>query len=216
MKRFRIQLVIAGIVFICGVSLMGLVYILFNKPEVYINPGIVVSAPSPVAMPVQPTWLRSPMFARPGSYSYSTHTMKNQHTSPAMPSYTGGLYMTSGAQVHSIGGGGGNGYGIATTSGGSSGRRIYSTASSVAMPAVSFVALASQREMAPPQATEAPQMARLASGPRRISGPAPPTGSVTPGYEGHQLLEPPVGGAVVPLILFALGYIVYRRKRLAA
>ena len=31
MKRFRIQLVIAGIVFICGVSLMGLVYILFNK-----------------------------------------------------------------------------------------------------------------------------------------------------------------------------------------
>lgn len=213
MKRFRIQLVIAGIVFICGVSLMGLVYILFNKPEVYINPGIVVSAPSPVAMPVQPTWLRSPMFARPGSHSYSTQPMKNQHTSPAMPSYTGGLYMTSGAQVHSIGGGGGNGYGIATTSGGSSGRGIRSTASSVAMPAVSFIALASQREMAPPQATEAPQMARLAS--RPFHAPGPPTGPVTPGYEGHQLVEPPVGDAIWPMLLFALAYacVLLRRCR---
>lgn len=214
MKRFRIQLVIAGIVFICGVSLMGLVYILFNKPEVYINPGIVVSAPSPVAMPVQPTWLRSPMFARPGSHSYSTQPMKNQHTSPAMPSYTGGLYMTSGAQVHSVGGGGGNGYGIATTSGGSSGRGIRSTASSVAMPAVSFIALASQRRIAEPAASEAPQMARLAS--RPFHAPGPPSGPVQPGQDGHQLVEPPVGGAVIPLILFALGYIVYRRKRLAA
>ena len=41
MKRFRIQLVWAVIVLICGVSLMGLVYILFNKPEVYISPGII-------------------------------------------------------------------------------------------------------------------------------------------------------------------------------
>lgn len=214
MKRFRIQLVIAGIVFICGVSLMGLVYILFNKPEVYINPGILVSAPSPVAMPVQPTWLRSPIFARPRSLSYSTQTMKNQHTSPAMPSYTGGLYMTSGAQVHSIGGGGGNGYGIATTSGGSSGRGIRSTASSVAMPATTFIALASQRRIAEPAASEAPQMARLAS--RPFHAPGPPTGPVQPGQDGHQLVESPVGGAVIPLILFALGYIVYRRKRLAA
>lgn len=215
MKRFRIQLVIAGIVFICGVSLMGLVYILFNKPEVYINPGIVVSAPSPVAMPVQPTWLRSPMFARPGSHSYSTQPiMKHQHSSPAMPSYTGGLYMTSGAQVHSIGGGGGNGYGIATTSGGSSGRGIRSTASSVAMPATTFIALASQRRIAEPAASEAPQMARLAS--RPFHAPGPPSGPVQPGQGGHQLVESPVGGAVIPLILFALGYIVYRRKRLAA
>ena len=214
MKRFRIQLVIAGIVFICGVSLMGLVYILFNKPEVYINPGILVSAPSPVAMPVQPTWLRSPMFARPGSHSYSTQTMKNQHTSPAMPSCTGGLYMTSGAQVHSIGGGGGNGYGIATTSGGSSGRGIRSTASSVAMPATTFIALASQRRIAEPAASEAPQMARLAS--RPFHAPGPPSGPVQPGQDGHQLVEPPVGDAAIPLILFALGYIVYRRKRLAA
>ena len=42
MKRFRIQLVWAAIVLICGVSLMAAVYLLFNKPEVYINPGIVV------------------------------------------------------------------------------------------------------------------------------------------------------------------------------
>ena len=41
MKRFRIQLVIALVVLICGVSLMGLIYILFNKPEVYINPNYI-------------------------------------------------------------------------------------------------------------------------------------------------------------------------------
>ena len=54
MKRFRIQLVWALIVLICGVSLMGLIYIVFNKPEVYINPGIVVTQPSPVAEPAAP------------------------------------------------------------------------------------------------------------------------------------------------------------------
>ena len=51
MKRFRIQLVIALVVLICGISLMGVVYLVFNKPEVYINPGVIVTQPSPVSSP---------------------------------------------------------------------------------------------------------------------------------------------------------------------
>ena len=214
MKRFRIQLVWAVIVLICGVSLMGLVYILFNKPEVYISPGITVTSPSPVGAPVQPIWQRSSVGACSGYQSYQTQSIQNSLFSPATMSYQGTLYRTSSAQVHSIGGGGGNGYGIATTSGSSSGRRIHSTASSVAMPATTFIALASQRRIAEPAASEAPQMARLAS--RPFHAPGPPSGPVQPGQDGHQLVESPVGGAVIPLILFALGYIVYRRKRLAA
>ena len=40
-KWFRKRMVLALVVFICGIALMGLVYIVNNKPYVYINPGIV-------------------------------------------------------------------------------------------------------------------------------------------------------------------------------
>ena len=93
MKRFRIQLVWALIVLICGVSLMGMVYLVFNKPEVYINPGIVVTQPSPVAEPAAPLAPRGgsapqSMFHHT-SYSYTYH-------SPETNSFTGtgkGLYL---------------------------------------------------------------------------------------------------------------------------
>ena len=64
MKRFRIQLVIALVVLICGVSLMGLIYILFNKPEVYVNPGVIVTQPSPVSSPAYCGTIRTPIRCR--------------------------------------------------------------------------------------------------------------------------------------------------------
>jgi hypothetical protein len=68
MKKFRIQLVIAAVVFVCGVSLCGLIYIIGNKPAMYVNPG-VVSAPSPTASPVR--YVRSP-FIKPYSGHYTS------------------------------------------------------------------------------------------------------------------------------------------------
>ena len=54
MKSFRIQLLIAGIVALCGFSLMGVIYIVFGKQDVVINPGVVVCSPSPISMPATP------------------------------------------------------------------------------------------------------------------------------------------------------------------
>ena len=215
MKRFRIQLVWALIVLICGVSLMGMVYLVFNKPEVYINPGIVVTQPSPVAEPV------APMAPRGGSapqslfhhtsYSYTYH-------SPETNSFTGagkGLYLHSGAEVRSVGGGGNGAWAAAGSSGSGSSRGIvYTQSTGATMPMTSFVAVASSRQVSQPEAQEAPQMARMAS-PKRAPGPPnPDPPGPLPGEQ--QLVEHPIGDAVLPLLLLAIGYMVYRRKRLAA
>ena len=213
MKRFRIQLVWALIVLICGVSLMGLIYIVFNKPEVYINPGIVVTQPSPVAEPVAPMAPRGGSAPQSlfhhSSYSYTYH-------SPETNSFTGtgkGLYLHSGAEVHSVGGGGNGAWAAAGTSGSSSSRGIiYTQSTGATMPMTSFVAVASTRQVSQPEAQEAPQMARMAS-PKRAPGPPNPPGPL-PGEQ--QLVEHPIGDAVLPLLLLAIGYMVYRRKRLAA
>lgn len=212
MKRFRIQLVWALIVLICGVSLMGLIYIVFNKPEVYINPGIVVTQPSPVAEPAAPL---APSAAAPHSlfhhtsYSYTYHS---QETSSPMS--TGrGLYLHSSAEVHSVGGGGNGAWGMTGSSGSGSSRGIiYTQSSGATMPMTSFVAVASSRQVSLPEAQEAPQMARMAS-PKRAPGPPNPPGPL-PGE--NQLVEHPIGDAVLPLLLLAIVYIVYRKKRLAA
>ena len=213
MKRFRIQLVWALIVLICGVSLMGLIYIVFNKPEVYINPGIVVTQPSPVAEPAAPLAPRGgsapQLMFHHTSYSYTYH-------SPETNSFTGtgkGLYLHSGAEVHSVGGGGNGAWAAAGTSGSSSSRGIvYTQSTGATMPMTSFVAVASTRQVSQPEAQEAPQMARMAS-PKRAPGPPNPLGPL-PGEQ--QLVEHPIGDAVLPLLLLAIGYMVYRRKRLAA
>ena len=175
MKRFRIQLVWALIVLICGVSLMGMVYLVFNKPEVYINPGIVVTQPSPVAEPAAPLAPRGgsapqSMFHHT-SYSYTYH-------SPETNSFTGtgkGLYLHSGAEVHSVGGGGNGAWAAAGSSGSGSSRGIVYTQS---------------------------------------AGATMPMTRPLPGEQ--QLVEHPIGDAVLPLLLLAIGYMVYRRKRLAA
>lgn len=211
-KAFRKQLIIALVIFICSIALMSAIYILGNKPEVYINPGIVVSTPSPVANPVQP--ISSGISSRSNgtynpTFSSSYHATRHTQSAPMIPMR--GLYTTSSAQVHSVGGGGGGGNtGIYTTSGSSSSRGItVSGGGSVAMPATNFLAMASTRQMAEPEAQEAPMMAQLAESPRRISGPPNPGGDIP---SEHQLTEQPVGTPLV-LALFALLYVGYIQIR---
>ena len=203
MKRFRIQLVWALIVLICGVSLMGLIYIVFNKTEVYINPGIVVTQPAPRGGSAPQSLFHHT------SYSYTYH-------SPETNSFTGtgkGLYLHSGAEVRSVGGGGNGAWATAGSSGSGSSRGIvYTQSTGATMPMTSFVAVASTRQVSQQEAQEAPQMARMAS-PKRAPGPPNPPGPL-PGEQ--QLVEHPIGDAVLPLLLLAIGYMVYRRKRLAA
>ncbi len=216
MKRFRIQLVWAAIVLICGVSLMAAVYLLFNKPEVYINPGIVVTSPAPTASPVSLVTSRhmagsySPFRHAGYGYSSSYHASSSASSMPAGR----GLYLHSSAEVHSVGGGGSGTIGLISSGSGSSRGISYTQGGGVTMPMTSFLAVASTRQIAQPEAQEAPQMARMAS-PRRAPGP-PTITDLEEGHENHQLVETPVGSTAIPLLLFAIGYIVYRRKRLAA
>ena len=217
MKRFRIQLLIAFIVLICGVSLMGLVYIFFNKPDTYIAPGVTsVSAPNPVAIP----WQNSRTSARVSNYPVHlpSYGQPYHHTNSSIPMQPmRGIYTTSSAQVHSVGGGNG-GYMIATTSNSSSSTRgiAYSSVNvSATMPSSSFTAMASKRQVAQPEASEAPQMARLAASPRTISGPPNPGGGGGGGLdEEHQLIEQPIGDGMIVLLLLIMGYSLFLlRKR---
>ena len=212
MKRFRIQLVIAFIVFVCGVSLMGLVYIFFNQPETYITPGIVVTAPNPVATPIQNV--------RPHTINvhYPCHTtyppiQSSTNNAVAMPA-SHGLYTTSSAKVHSVGGG--SGYGIATTSQSSSSTRgISYSSTNVAMPSMpstSFTALASQRQVAEPEAVYAPQMASLAVAPHRAPPPPNPGGGGGLDPE-HQLIEQPIGDGIWIMLILACAYLIISGTR---
>lgn len=216
MKRFRIQLVWAAIVLICGVSLMAAVYLLFNKPEVYINPGVVVSSPAPVANPVSSGAPYGISGTRAPFYHPSYSSSFRQADIRLSMSTGGGLYLHSSAEIHSIGGGGGSGSsGVGGSTGSASSRRsVQPQGGGMTMPMTSFLAVASTRQIAQPEAQEAPQMARMAS-PRRAPGP-PTVTDLEEGQENHQLVETPVGSTAIPLLLFAIGYIVYRRKRLAA
>lgn len=213
MKGFRIQLLIALIVLVCGVSLIGLVYMISIKPVTYITPG-VVSVPSPVATPMQPIHakavLKTPLPLMNHSLNITPSINHSQSSSALTPSY--GLYLTSSAEVHSVGGEGGN-IGIATTSHSSSSRGI-AYSGYVMMPMTNFTTLASSRQITQPETQEAPQMAHLASGPRRAPGP-PDLGGDTPPSE-HQLVEPPIGDALWPLVLMIIGYtiVLYRRRKI--
>lgn len=211
MKKFRIQLVIAAVVFVCGVSLCGLIYIIGNKPAVYVNPG-VVSAPSPKASPVHPV---SPSYGKPYGLHHGS-TLPSVSSTAHPHAWSGAsyrLFETSSATVKSIGGGGG--YGIATTSHGSSSRGIITSSGNVAMPVTTFVSVASSRQMAQPEAKEAPEVAQVLA--RKAPGPPNPT---DPLDEQHQLVEQPIGDALIPLLLLAIGYAALmqrnKKRRLAA
>ena len=198
MKRFRIQLLIALIVLICGMSLMGIVYLVFNKPEVYINPGVVVTNPSPVATPIQPMNSGSSMRTN-YPYSYSAYPMPFAMVPQAAMQPSRGLFVTSNAQTQSVGGGAG--YGTATSSGSDAQRGIIYTTSSV----TTIVSLAANRQVAEPAAQFAPEMATLVSAPRRAPGPPTP-GELDP---EHQL---PLGAPWALAVLAALYAVVRKRK----
>lgn len=213
MKGFRIQLLIAFIVLVCGVSLSGLIYMISTKPVTYVTPG-VVSVPSPVATPMRPVYSAAKKSAHSSMMHHSPYTVPTLSHTPSSAAATSsfGLYMTSSAEVHSVGGGG---MGIATTSQGTSERGINHNGA-VGMPVTNFVALAASRQIAQPEAQEAPQMASMASSlVRRAPGPPNPPGPLP---EDHQLVEHPLGDAVLPMLLCAAVYgvccMLYRlRKR---
>lgn len=214
MKSQRTKWAIAIAVVVGGIWLFGVFYVLSCKPDVSVNSGILVSTPSPVAAPVQPvhsgTLLRAPS---PLSHRvpYTMPVIGHSQTSTAVSS-SFGLYLTSSAEVHSVGGGGGQG--IVTMSHSSSSRGV-SYSSGVVMPTTNFVAMASSRQVAEPEAQTAPQMAKLASSPRKAPGPPNPTGPLP---EGNQLVEHPIGDAILPLLVLLAGYALataLRRRRKA-
>ncbi|MBQ6791026.1 MAG: hypothetical protein IJP76_06250 [Paludibacteraceae bacterium] len=209
MKRFRIQLVIAGIVLVCGVSLMGLVYIVFNKPETYITPGIVTSntpaSESPLSNPNASVTQQT--YPPRATVHYPTKTYKG--TKPVSPSSVRGVYLTSSAQVQTVGGGFAHNTSAETSQSSSSRGIVYST-SGAGMPTTNFLALASQRQVAEPESQEAPQMAHLASSDPRHA-PGPPDPGELPG--DHQLVEHPIGDGMWCLLLLAIGYAAMRLRR---
>lgn len=213
-KAFRIQILIAVIVFICGVSLISLLYITLNKPVQYITPGVIVTSPSPVATPVQSARSRTMPMSRPIHQTSHTSTLPHSNwrstsSAPAMH-----VYRTSNAQMNSYGGGAGGMGMTGSSTNASSSRGITASNSSVAMPATNFLALASTRQMAMPEAADAPAMARLASSPNRAPGPP------TTGGEGadpdHQLIEQPIGEPWVMALLallYAFGRFIMEKKQ---
>ena len=204
MRSTRVKWVIALAVVLSGLWLMGVFYVMTYKPEVYNNPGIVTTAPIPSSTPsMSPARTFSPMRSHSAYRTAYTPTVRRTHL-PSIPMQsTGGLYLTSSAQPHSVGGGGNAG--IYTTTGGSSSSRGIQYSSSMAMPQTNFVAMASSRQMAEPEAQHAPMMARLAG--RNAPGPPNPPQPLDP---EHQLVEQPVGDAVWPLLLLALAYMLVR------
>ena len=206
-KEMRRHIVLAIVVAVCGVSLMGLVYIINNKPYIPINPGIV-TAPSPVAEPARPSVERSIIVSRATQHqSYVPMTQYDvMASSTAMPSYHG-LYTTSSAQVQHVGGGYGGGIGMVQQT--SSSRGI--SYSGGTMPITTFLSMASAREVSQPGAKEAPMMAHVAGGPRHAPGPPNPGGGELPG--DHQLVEHPIGDALIPLMLMALLYIIKKTRK---
>jgi hypothetical protein len=79
------------------------------------------------------------------------------------------------------------------------------------MPMTNFLALADARQMATPEAADAPSMARLASEPRQA--PGPPTGPTDP---DHQLIEQPIGEPwilAIMALLYAIGRFVADKKQ---
>lgn len=210
MKQFRIQLLIAFVVFLCGSALIGAIYILSTKDVSMAKPGQVVSVsrPSPVAKPSLPNRLalRSKLIRHVHS-SYTTHTPANTPITPMQSVHGQGLYTTSSAQVTTVGGGGHASVPFTITH--SSSRQAPNQ--QVVMPTTNFLALASTRSVAAPGATDAPQMASLASAPRRAPGPPVITGPLD---QEEQLIEKlPIGKSWIMLLLVAAYACLLARKK---
>lgn len=210
MKQFRVQLLIAFVVFLCGSALIGAIYILSTKEVPIAKPGQVVSVshPSPVAKPSLPNRaiLRSaPIHHR--HVSYAAHTSAHAPTMSMQSVQGKGLYTTSSAQVTTVGGGG-NASMLYTVSHSHS-RQTHNQ--QVAVPTTNFLALASTRSVAAPGASDAPQMASLASAPRRAPGPPDINGPLD---RENQLIEKlPIGKPWVMLLMIVAYACVLARKK---
>ena len=205
MKSFRVQLLIALLVVICGISLMGLIYLVFSKPDVVVNPGVVVSTPSPVSIPVSPMRSNGRMY-RSVTHSHTAfYSNAVQPSTPIIPMQPiGSVWESKNARIQVIGGGAE--YRTEQTNNSAQQRGIQQTA---VMPMTTFTAMASVRQVAAPTAAEAPAMAKLASGPHRA--PGPPT--IPDLEEKDQLVEhTPVGEPLVLALMAGLYAIVRKRK----
>lgn len=219
-KEFRKRMVIALVVFICGIALMGLIYIANNKPYVYINPGIVTSASTTEPRPIETVRVSRQLkpYLPAHAMNYSRSNRSFGLSMPTMPMR--GMYETSRAKVQNVGSGTNGVYATSGSSQNSSKRGIqyYSGGSGVVMPMTTFTSMASARQVAQPEAQQAPQMARMAAAPRRI-GPTPPPppnpgGEELPG--DHQLVDQPVGEGLWILLLMACaycGFVAFKRTQ---
>lgn len=215
-KKFRKQLVWAIVIFVLSISLMSAIYILGNKPYVYINPGITMSAPSPVGTPYQP-FGASKVLPGSGKRGVATsHTFSSQPASSTNVSFDG-LYLSSKAQLHHVGGGYG-GYAPMAVAHNTPSRGIVMNGSGAAtMPITNFVSMAATRQVAPPAASDAPQMGKLA--PRHAPGPPQPPGGDTGLPDDQQLVEHPIGepwALALMAVLYALAQFMFCKRRKAA
>ena len=215
MERLIIRLGVILIALASGVAIVRSVYLVMNnKAEKTHASAVVVSSPSPMALPTHSKFSRTGRISwradYQGSSAASNTSLPNITMSPS-----NGLFTTSRAQVHVIDGGGNTAY-ATSSSGNTSSRGISYGGGGVTMPMTHFSALASARQIAAPEASEAPQMAAMASAPIRHA-PGPPN-PPDPLDEEHQLVEHPIGDAVWPLSILVIGYalvMVLRRRRKA-
>lgn len=215
MRKIRLYLVVTAIVILCGASIVGIIRILFGNYDKAIHPGLVQS-PSPIAIPHLP--FRGKRTAEIVVSSTSDKPIRERTESSVMLSaHTYSLWTLSSAKISHIGGGtGGAAPSAEPAASGHSSRGIQygSSSASVVMPITTFVAMASTRQVAAPEAQQAPQLASV--GPRRAPGP-PDLGGETPPEE-HQLIEHPEPIASPILLVFFAGlYVItcyWRRNRI--
>ena len=214
MKRLMIRLGVVFVVLASGVAFLRSVYLVVNNKMDKTNvSSVVVYSPSPVALPAHFTYSRTGRISwrvdcqgssSADNVSFPDATMSSSHE----------LFTTSHALVHIIDGGSSIAYST-SSSGYNSSRGITYGSGGVMMPMTHFSALASARQIAQPEASEAPQMAAMASSPIRHA-PGPPN-PPDPLDEDHQLVEHPIGDAVLPLSLLLIGYalvtVLHRRRK---
>ena len=197
MRRLMVKLVIACSLLVCCAALTGLLYIIFHKADVVVTSGQIVSAPSPLAVPAVP--------AQPIRYTYSIASSRQRTSSFPSTINRSDFRILSTAHVsaHSIGGGQCQGQSFSS----SSTKRGITYAHNV-MPLTTFTSMASVRQMALPEAHEAPLMAKMAASPHRAPGP-PDLGGDDPPPGDEQLIEhpQPIGNAWI-LVLFGLIYML--------
>ena len=214
MERLIIRIGVALVILTSGVALLQSVYQVLNNKEDQTNASsVIVSSPSPTALPAHFAFSRTGRISwreAQGSSSASNASLPEATMSPSHE-----LFATSRARVHTVDGGSSTAY-ATSCSGNTSSRGISYGGGGVMMPMTHFSALASARQIAAPEASEAPQMAAMASAPIRHA-PGPPN-PPDPLDEDHQLIEHPIGDAVWPLSLLLIVYalvMVLRHRRKA-